>query len=228
MSDDRSWRAFFPSTFEGAAELQRRLASQVREDDDPSPIEIVGGADLSYDRRRDLFFAAVVSLDARTGRLIEVGRAVARVELPYVPGFLSFREGPGVIEALQSMTHPPQILLCDGHGRAHPRRFGLACHLGLALDLPTVGVAKSLLVGSYREPGVARGCSTALRDRGEVIGRVLRTRRGVRPLFVSVGHRISLDSARKLVLRWARRWRLPEPTRQAHLEVSRLRAEAQR
>ncbi|MDQ7007763.1 MAG: deoxyribonuclease V [Acidobacteriota bacterium] len=225
MASDQTWRAFFPPTLAGAAALQRRLAARVDETDRLETIEVVGGADLSYDHRRKIFYAAVVSLEARSGRVIEVGRAAARVTLPYVPGFLSFREGPGVIEALASMRHPPQLLLCDGHGRAHPRRFGLACHLGVALDLPTVGVAKSLLVGEYREPGPRRGSSTALRHKGEVIGRVLRTRAGSRPVFVSVGHRVSLITAQKLVRRWAPRYRLPEPTRLAHLEVSRLRAD---
>jgi deoxyribonuclease V len=121
---------------------------------------------------------------------------------------------------------PPDLLVADGHGRAHPRRFGIACHLGVALDLPTLGCAKSRLVGEHREPGARRGSSTRLLHHGELIGRVVRTRDGVKPVYVSIGHRVSLPTAQRLVLRLAPRWRLPEPVRAAHEEVNRLRREA--
>ena len=125
--------------------------------------------------------------------------------------------------AFARLRSAPDILLCDGHGRAHPRRFGLACHLGIALGLPTVGVGKSLLVGTHRDLGPQRGATARLLDRGEVVGLALRTRAEVRPVFVSVGHRVSLVTARRLVLRWSPRFRVPAPVRRAHLEVTRLR-----
>jgi deoxyribonuclease V len=148
------------------------------------------------------------------------------VRFPYVPGYLSFREVPPLLAAFEGLERPPDLVLVDGHGRAHPRRFGIACHLGVLLDLPTVGCAKSRLVGAHREPGPRRGATTRLVDGDEVIGVVLRTRPGAKPVYVSVGHRVSLSRARSLVLRLAPRYRLPEPIRAAHAEVNRLRREA--
>lgn len=226
--EPKNWEALFPPTFDGAAGLQRRLARVVVDRDEFSPPRLVGGADLSYDRSSGLFLAAVVCLDGKSGALVEVGRHVGRIAFPYVPGFLSMREGPGLIRALEGMRHRPDLLICDGHGRAHPRRLGLASHVGVALDLPTIGVAKSRLTGRHREPGARRGCSVALVDGEEIIGRVVRTRTGVRPVFVSVGHRVSLRSAVRICLKWARPYRLPEPTRLAHGEVSGMRRDLTR
>nr|NIR58182.1 endonuclease V [Gammaproteobacteria bacterium] len=146
-----------------------------------------------------------------------------RATFPYVPGYLSFREVPPLLRAFERLGEAPDLLVVDGHGRAHPRRFGIACHLGVLLDLPTVGCAKSRLVGTYREPGPRRGSATRLLDGGEVIGSVLRTRDGVKPVYVSVGHRITLEEARRQLLRQSRGVRLPEPIRAAHAEVNRLR-----
>jgi deoxyribonuclease V len=141
--------------------------------------------------------------------------AVRPLRLPYVPGLLSFREDPAVLAALRRLRATPDVLLYDGHGLAHPRRFGVACHIGLIVDRPAIGCAKSRLVGMHREPGWRRGSAAPLLDGGEVIGSVLRTRDGVRPVFVSVGHRIDLRTARRIVLACALRHRLPEPTRLA-------------
>jgi len=140
-----------------------------------------------------------------------------------VPGLLSFREAPALLEAFAMLETEPHAVLIDGQGLAHPRRFGVACHLGVWLNRPCVGCAKSRLIGTHRAPALAAGSRRALRDGGEVIGTVLRTRTGVQPLFVSVGHRIDLGSAVALVLRCCRGYRLPEPTRQAHLFVNALR-----
>lgn len=219
----KHWMRFFPADLRGGAELQRELAGKVIEQDDFGPLEVIGGVDVSYDRGSQLLYAAVVTLNAQTGEVCEVGRFQGLATAPYVPGFLSFREGPAVIHALATLSRPPDLLFCDGHGRAHPRRFGLACHLGIALNLPTLGAAKSLLVGAHRDLPLARGKTVLLQDGGETIGLVLRTRDGVRPIYISVGHRISLSTAASLVLAWSKGYRIPEPTRLAHLEVNRLR-----
>ena len=187
------------------------------------PLGLVAGADVSYDRGSPVLFAAVVVLDAKSLAVVESASTTARATFPYVPGYLSFRELPPLLEAFAKLRARPDLVVCDGHGRAHPRRFGFACHLGVALDLPAIGVAKSRLVGEHAEPGPRRGAHVALRDGGERIGEVVRTQAGVAPVYVSVGHRVSLPTARRLVLRFAPRFRLPEPTRAAHAEVNRLR-----
>ncbi len=174
----------------------------------------VAGADVSV--RGDRARAAVCVLSFP--ELAEIERSVAECEVrfPYVPGLLGFREVPCLLEAFGRLSLRPDAVLVDGQGRAHPRRFGVACHLGVELDLPAVGVAKSRLVGEHREPGARRGSRTRLVHEGEVIGAVLRTRAGVRPLFVSVGHRVDLEGAVRLVLATAKGFRLPEPIRAAH------------
>jgi deoxyribonuclease V len=184
---------------------------------------LVAGADVSFDRSSPELHAAVVVLDAESLEVVEVAAVRGRARFPYVPGYLSFREIPPLLEAFAKLEAVPDLVVCDGQGRAHPRRFGLACHLGVLLDLPTLGCAKSRLIGEYREPGPRRGAHTRLLDAGEVIGEAVRTRSGVKPVFVSVGHRISLESARRATLRLAPRYRIPEPVRAAHLEVNRLR-----
>jgi deoxyribonuclease V len=155
-----------------------------------------------------------------------VQTAVGDTRFPDVPGLLSFRESPIVLEAFAKLKTRPDALMLDGHGYAHPRRFGLACHVGVWLDLPTLGCAKSRFIGSHREPGKRPGGTAALRDDGEVIGRVVRTKLGVKPVFVSVGHRIDLAGAVRLVLASCKGYRVPEPTRQAHLHVNALRRQA--
>jgi deoxyribonuclease V len=192
----------------------------------PRRLGSVAGADVSYDRGSPVLYAAVVVLDAETLALVETAAVTARATFPYVPGYLSFRELPALLAAFEKLRAPPDLVLCDAHGRAHPRRFGLACHLGVALGLPTIGVAKSRLVGKGREPGPRRGAHTPLRDGGETIGELVRTREGAKPIYVSVGHRVTLATARRLALRFAPRFRIPEPVRTAHAEVNRLRREA--
>ena len=206
-----------------ARELQERLRGRVIERDARRPPRLVAGADISFDRRSPILHAAVVVLEAESLEVVEVASVRAEARFPYVPGYLSFREIPPLLEAFAKLEAVPDLIVCDGQGRAHPRRFGLACHLGVLLDRPTLGCAKSRLTGDYREPGPRRGAHTRLRDGGEVIGEVVRTRSGVKPVFVSVGHRISLETARRTALRLAPRYRLPEPVRAAHREVNRLR-----
>jgi deoxyribonuclease V len=209
-----------------ARALQGRLRARVVERDEPGPVRLVAGADVSYDRGSPLLYAAFVVLDAATLDVVEEASVCERARFPYVPGYLSFREIPPLLDAAARLRCRPDLLVADGHGRAHPRRFGFASHLGVVLDLPTIGCAKSRLVGEHREPGPRRGARAALRDAGEVIGAVLRTQDRVKPLYVSVGHRVTLGGAVRAVLRFAPRHRLPEPVRAAHAAVNRLRREA--
>ncbi len=197
--------------------LQERLAPHVIREGRLERVRRVAGVDVGFEERGRLTRAAVAVLAWPT--LEPVARAVARcpTAFPYVPGLLSFREIPAVLQALEALEGPdPDLILCDGQGLAHPRRFGLACHLGLLLDRPTVGVAKTRLVGTHEEPGPRRGDWTPLRDGGEIIGAVVRTREGVRPLYVSIGHRVSLPTAVRWTLACLTRYRLPEPIRAAH------------
>lgn len=206
-----------------AAEIQRRLASKVRLSGGRRAFGTVAGIDVSYDRGDPVLYAAVVVLRADTLEVVETALASGPVNFPYIPGLLSFREIPIVLKAWRRLRGRPDCLLCDGQGLAHPRRFGLACHLGLVLNLPSVGCAKTRLLGTFAETGPARGSRAPLWDRGEQIGAVVRTRDGVAPVFVSVGHKIGLDRAVDLVLSTSGRYRLPEPVRRAHLRVNELR-----
>ncbi|MEN8180996.1 MAG: deoxyribonuclease V [Myxococcota bacterium] len=218
----------FDISFADARALQEQLRVRVKERELREPLRRIAGVDVSYDRGSPLLHAAVVVLDAESGALLECAGASMRVRFPYVPGLLSFREIPPLLRAFARLALPPDLVVVDGHGRAHPRRFGIACHLGVLLDLPTLGCGKSRLVGAHREPGPRRGATTKLRQDGEVIGAVVRTREGVKPVYVSVGHRVTLEAARRVVLRLARRTRLPEPIRAAHAEVNRRRRAAGR
>jgi deoxyribonuclease V len=218
-------RHSFDLTIPEARALQEKLRSRVREAELPRRLRRVAGADVSYDRGSPVLFAAVVVLDPETLEVIESAGVESRARFPYVPGYLSFREIPPLLEAFAKLAEPPDLVVADGQGRAHPRRFGLASHLGVLLDLPTIGCAKTRLVGEHRTPGARRGACAQLRDRGEVIGTVLRTQAGVKPIYVSVGHRVTLAGARRWVLALAPRHRLPEPIRAAHAEVNRLRRE---
>lgn len=196
--------------------LQRQWAPQVvREDRLPMPPSLVSGIDVAYDGRRGPARAAAALF--RFGDLALIESAVVTIDtvFPYVPGLLSFREAPAAIAAIAALKRKPDLLLCDGQGIAHPRRLGFASHLGLALDLPSIGVAKSRLCGQHGEPGPEPGDWTPLRDADEIIGAVLRTRRRCRPLYISIGHRVSLATAIALVLQCGRGFRLPEPCRVA-------------
>lgn len=209
-----------------ASRLQRRLRARLSLRPPRRPPRRVAGADVGYDAERDRMIAAIVVLRAPQMRVEEVATAVGRPRFPYVPGFLSFREAPVVLRAARRLARLPDLLMCDGQGLAHPRRFGLACHLGLLLEVPSIGVAKSLLVGTHREPAARRGSRAALRHAGQVVGVALRTRDGVRPVYVSAGHRCTLAWAVRQVLACGRGYRLPEPVRLAHQEVTRLRRAA--
>jgi deoxyribonuclease V len=203
----------WPRSLAEARQLQERLREQVIAEDDIGAVRRVAGVDAHYGAGH--LWAAVVVMTFPDLFVIENALIRHPLAFPYVPGLLSFREAPAILEVLHQLSEKPDLLLVDGHGLAHPRRFGLACHVGVLSDVPAIGVAKSRLVGTFEEPGIERGAWAPLVDRGETIGAVLRTRRAVRPVFVSVGHHISLKTAIDLVLRCASRFRLPEPIRSA-------------
>jgi len=177
-------------------------------------IQRVGGVDVSYRVGRAL--AAAVVIDYVSLEMIEHSLVETAVSFPYIPGLLSFRECPAILAALGALSDLPDVLLVDGHGMAHPRRFGVACHVGVLLDLPTIGCAKSLLVGAHGPLGEERGSTSDLMLEGEVAGAALRTRPGVRPVYISAGHRIDLESAVRIVLACSRGYRMPQPCRFAH------------
>ncbi|MFQ5568637.1 MAG: deoxyribonuclease V [Rhodothermales bacterium] len=198
-----------------AVAIQRRLAPIVREEPLARPVKTIAGIDVSIRGDRAQAAVAVVRLPD----LVVIDQAVwrDRVPFPYVPGLLSFREMPVLLPALERLTVRPDVLMTDSQGCAHPRRFGLACHLGVLLNWPTMGVAKTRFIGTHGEPGAEKGSRSPLYDKGEVIGTVLRTRANIKPVYVSVGHRIMLDEAVALTLACSPRYKIPEPTRQAHI-----------
>jgi deoxyribonuclease V len=197
-------------------EQQRCLAERVVvEDDLPATIRTVAGADAAFPDGGQTTRAAVVLMTYPDLETLDEAVAEQPTRLPYIPGLLSFRELPAILAALEQLSSVPDLVLCDGQGIAHPRRFGVACHLGVTTGLCTIGIGKSRLCGRAREPGRLRGEFSPLRDGEETIGRVLRTRSGVRPLFISSGHRISLETAARLTLECTPRFRLPEPIRAA-------------
>ncbi|GAA1602699.1 deoxyribonuclease V [Actinoplanes couchii] len=195
--------------------MQDELRSRVIDEPGPEAPATVAGLDVAYSPDDTRLAAAVVVLN--TADLSIADTAVVRgvPAFPYVPGLFAFREVPALMDALERLTVRPEVLICDGHGLAHPRRFGLAAHLGVLTDLPSFGVGKTRLVGDWEPVGEPRGARSALIDGGETIGAVLRTQSGVKPVFVSTGHRIGLDRACELTLRLAPRYRLPETTRAA-------------
>ena len=198
-----------------AVALQKRLEPLVREEPlDLGAVGTVAGLDVSV--REDRVRAAVVVLRLPALEVVDEAVWEGPVAFPYVPGLLSFREAPAVLPALSALRALPDVLMLDAQGRAHPRRFGLACHLGVLLERPALGVAKTLLVGRHGPLGDAKGSTADLVHRGEVVGRALRTRPGVKPVYVSVGHRLTLDDATALTLALATRYKLPQPTHLAH------------
>ncbi|MEW6518180.1 MAG: deoxyribonuclease V [Thermodesulfobacteriota bacterium] len=196
--------------------IQQRLASVViRQCTNNRQLRLVAGVDAAFSADGAYCLAGVVLWDVEQQAVIEQRLASRRLVFPYIPGLLTFREAPAMLAALRKLRHTPDVLMCDGQGIAHPRRLGIASHLGLLAGLPAVGCAKSRLIGVHAEPARQKGSITPLVDHGERIGSVVRTRDGVRPVFVSMGHLIDLPAAEQLVLACAVRFRLPEPTRLA-------------
>ncbi len=213
----------WPRSTKAAVALQRKLASRIRITPVKRDATILAGADLSISPDGKRLIAGIVVWDSKSRDVVETRVSRVACTFPYVPGLLSFREMPGILAAVRKLKVTPDVFLCDAHGLAHPRRLGLACHLGLWLSMPTIGCAKSRLCGEHAEPGSKKGSSTRLMHRGEHVGCVLRTRAGVKPIYVSPGHLCDQDSARRIALASAIKYRLPEPTRLAHQLVTRAR-----
>ncbi|WP_354640735.1 endonuclease V [Kitasatospora camelliae] len=221
--------ADWPTTEAEALAEQRRLRPLVAaRGPAPEPVAgtLVAGVDVAYDDERDVVAAAAVLLDYATLEVVEEATAVGRVAFPYLPGLLAFRELPAVTAALDALTRSPDLVVCDGYGLAHPRRLGLASHLGVTTGLRTIGVAKNPFTFAYALPGGRRGDWTPLLDGGEEIGRAVRTREGVKPVFVSVGHGIGLTEAVTVTLALTPAFRIPETTRRADSLCRRALAEA--
>jgi deoxyribonuclease V len=219
--------ALSPADQAAAEQEQRHLAALVVAYDQlPATIQTIAGVDVAYAPHSDLLVAAAVLLDATSLEIQHTAIVQQRASFPYVPGLFSFRELPPIPQALAQLPKAPDLVICDGQGLAHPRRFGLACHLGVATGLPTIGCAKTRLLGNYHDLGPLRGSTAELILDGETVGQAVRTQSGINPVFVSVGHRVSLATACYWVLRCAPAYRLPETTRAAdHLvnqELQRL------
>jgi deoxyribonuclease V len=214
------------STPKEAVALQRLLSGNRVSVEGPhlNEIKTVAGADISMEIHGDTLYAAVVVMSFPGLEVIETAGVTGPASFPYVPGLLSFRETPLLLKAFERIENVPDAVIIDGHGIAHPRGFGIATHVGLFLDVPTIGCAKSVLYGSYDIPDIKRGSFSGLLDKeGNRIGAAVRTRRGISPVFVSVGNKADLDSCIRLVLACATRYRLPEPSRQAHILANKLR-----
>ncbi len=226
MTDPIPAEWLHPPDAAAARRAQTALADRVVREDAFGEVRLLGGVDVSNNRfdPEQRVFAAVVALSFPGLRVVETAGAAARAAMPYVPGLLGFREVPALLAAWEKLRSKPDLVLVDGHGVAHPRRLGIAAHLGVVLDVPAIGVAKSVLVGAEDPPlPDEAGAETPLVWRGERIGTALRTRRRANPLYVSVGHRVSLGTAVAWVRRTTNTYRLPEPTRHAHLAANALR-----
>ncbi|HIK07183.1 MAG TPA: deoxyribonuclease V [Trichormus sp. M33_DOE_039] len=206
----------WPQTLEAATAIQEELRNQViTQDQLQEPVKYVAGVDMGFEADGTISRAAVAVLSFPDLQIVETQLAYRPTSFPYIPGFLSFREIPAILDALEKIQTTPDIILCDGQGIAHPRRLGIASHLGVIINMPTIGVAKSLLIGKHEKLPDTKGSWQPLIHKSETIGAVLRTRAGVKPVYVSSGHKISLPTAIDYVLRCTPKYRLPETTRAA-------------
>jgi deoxyribonuclease V len=224
-----------------AVELQKRLREQVRVEPLEREPQLVAGCDISFNKFSEVVYAGIVVLRLPDLEIVDRATAIARITFPYIPGLLSFRETPALLEAWGRLNTSPDLVMLDGQGLAHPRRFGIACHFGLITERPAIGCAKTVLVGKYDEPGERAGSYSLMTHKGETIGAAVRTKDRVAPVYISVGNLIDLEGAINLALRCVKghvgqteslfesapatksRYRIPEPTRQAHLLVNELR-----
>lgn len=214
MKIDRSRIHDWHLTTDQAKEIQKTLsASVLTEDQIPDPVKYIAGVDMGFEDDGKTSRAAIAVLSFPDLQLQETQIAKRPTTFPYIPGYLSFREIPAVLDALEQLAITPDIIICDGQGTAHPRRFGIACHLGVLIDIPTIGAAKSWLIGKHEPLSETKGSWQPLIDKGETIGAIVRTRTNVNPLYISPGHRISLETAINYVLNCTTKYRLPETTR---------------
>lgn len=213
----------WPDTPEAAVALQQQLRNQVRIQPLDYPAETIAGCDISFNKFEETVYAGIVVLRLDTLETIAEATTITTTSFPYIPGLLSFREIPALLEAWGKLTILPDVIVFDGHGIAHPRRLGIASHAGLLLERPTLGCGKSVLVGRYDEPAPERGSWSPMMHRGEVIGAALRTKNKVNPVYVSPGHLIDLETAVDLMLRCDGGYRIPETTRRAHNLVNAVR-----
>ena len=212
-------------TVKEAIELQKSLAGQVQVRRFNKKLKTIGGLDCSFTDDKKNIIACVIVLSAKNFEVIETFYVVQPVNFPYIPGLLSFREAPACLAAIEKLSVTPDCFIVDGQGIAHPRRLGIASHLGLFLDVPTIGCAKSRLIGDFEQPASRKGSTSPLTDKEEIIGSVVRTRSNVKPVFVSVGNKCRLCDAERIVLNCCTKYRLPEPSRLAHQIVTRLKKE---
>ena len=203
-----------------AVQLQKSLADQVITNGRLRKVNLVAGADLAFSPDKSQCIAGIVVWDIRADEVVEQHAVRRKTRFPYVPGLLSFREAPAILSALRKLKHEPDVFMFDGHGYAHPRRFGLACHVGIWIDKPSIGCAKSVLIGDGLQPDRAKGSMSHLTHKGERVGMMLRTRDSIKPVYVSVGHRMSLEDAASITLRCCMKYRLPQPIRLADKLVS--------
>ena len=206
-----------------AVKIQRELRERLILKAPEMTIKLVAGADVSYSKGSDVFFSSVVVLEMPRMNVVEEVTAEGKVDFPYIPGLLSFREAPILIKAFEKVRNTPDVIIFDGQGIAHPRGLGLASHMGLVLGLPSIGCAKKILVGTHDPVGSEVGDHTPLVYKGNVIGAALRTRQNVKPVFISPGHKMDISSAVEIAIKTGGGYKLPEPTRQAHLSVNRAR-----
>jgi deoxyribonuclease V len=219
-------RNYVPRSVKEAFSIQRALKNKVILEKGFHSQKLIAGADLAIIKEQKKLVCGIILFSFPELKVVDKVSAVVEEKFPYIPGLLSFREGPAIIEAYGKLEVKPDILILDGQGTAHPRGFGIACHIGVILDIPTIGVAKKKLYGTFEEPGLLAGKSSALVSKnGETIGAVLRTKKNTKPVFVSPGHKIDLPAALEVVIECSRGYRVPEPTRQADKYVAELKKE---
>lgn len=211
MKPLHSWKV----SVKEAIQIQENLRSQVILKKTFSEVRTIGGADVAYSKNRNLLLGAIVVLSSPKMETVDISTAYGKIPFPYIPGLLSFREAPILIKTFRKLKIKPDVMIFDGQGIAHPRGFGLACHLGLWLDLPSIGCAKTHLTGEFTSPGLSRGSFELIRQEGKKMGAVLRTKDNVRPLFISPGHRIDIKTSIQLILATCKGFRIPEPQRGA-------------
>lgn len=210
--------------YDAAIEIQRKLSSRVILAPFESKINFVAGADVSYSKGSDTFYSGVVVMNVADMTVVEETTCKGQVSFPYIPGLLSFRESPVLIKAFKKLKHIPDVVIFDGQGIAHPRGLGIASHMGLILETPSIGCAKNLLVGKYTNLGEEVGDFSYLMFGGRAVGVALRTKKGVSPIFVSPGHKVDIPSSISIILSLCRGYRIPEPLRLAHILVNKIRS----